>query len=106
MLNSINKEWLNKEGVVVLEEKDALGLQTKYNLICPDRMLFVEKVGSNTSQTKDGNVGGELFLCGEGEQPQQRSAHKDAHFTILGFTAANGNPIMCAIIFGSITLFA
>ena len=35
-----NKEWLNKEGVVVLEEKDALGLQTKYNLICPDRLLF------------------------------------------------------------------
>jgi len=95
---------LNKEGVVVLEEKDALGLQTKYNLICPDRLLFVDEVGSNTSQTKDGNVGGELFLCGKGERPQQRSAHKDAHFTVLGFTAANGNPIMCAIIFAAKTL--
>ena len=99
-----NKEWLNKEGVVVLEEKDALGLQTKYNLIRPDRLLFVDEVGSNTSQTKDGNVGGELFLCGKGERPQQRSAHKDAHFTVLGFTAANGNPIMCAIIFAAKTL--
>jgi len=56
-----NKEWLNKEGVVVLEEKDALGLQTKYNLICPDRLLFVDEVVSNTSQTKDGNVWGSYF---------------------------------------------
>ena len=64
-VESPKKECLNKEGVVVLEEKDALGLQTKYNLIRPDRLLFVdEEVGSNTSQTKDGNnVGGELFLC-------------------------------------------
>ena len=43
-----NKEWLNKEGV---EEKDALGLLTKNNLICLDRLLFVDEVGSNTSRT-------------------------------------------------------
>ena len=50
-------------------------------------------------------MGGELFLCGKGERPQQRSAHKeDAHFTGLGFTAANGNPIMCATIFAAKTL--
>jgi hypothetical protein len=46
-----NKEWLNNEGVVALEEKDALGLQTKNYLIFPDRLLFVDEVGSNTSQT-------------------------------------------------------
>ena len=60
---------------MVLEEKDAWGLQTKYNLIHPDRLLFVDEVGSNTSQSEDGNVAGELFLCGKGERPQQRSAH-------------------------------
>ncbi len=32
---------------------------------------------------------------------QQRAATKDAHFTLLGFTAANGKPIMCAIIFAA-----
>jgi hypothetical protein len=26
---------------------------------------------------------------------------KDAHFTVLGFTAANGNPVLCPIIFAS-----
>ena len=26
---------------------------------------------------------------------------KDAHFTVLGFTAAEGTPVMCAIIFAA-----
>ena len=26
---------------------------------------------------------------------------KDAHFTFLGFTAANGTPVMCAIVFAT-----
>ena len=44
-------------------------------------------------------------MAGKGEQPQQqRLAHKDAHFTVLGFTAVNVNPIMCAIIFAAKTL--
>ena len=53
------------------------------------------------SQTKDGNIGGQKLLCGKEQRPQQRSATKDAHFTVLGFTAANGLPVMCAIIFAA-----
>jgi hypothetical protein len=26
---------------------------------------------------------------------------KDSHFTVLGFTAANGAPVMCAVIFSA-----
>jgi hypothetical protein len=29
---------------------------------------------------------------------------KDAHFTVLGFTAANGKPLMCTIFFAAKTL--
>jgi hypothetical protein len=29
----------------------------------PDKLLFVDEVGSNTSTTKDGNVGGEKFYA-------------------------------------------
>jgi hypothetical protein len=36
---------------------------------CPDKLLFVDEVGSNTS-TKDGNVGGGKFLCGAAGCPQ------------------------------------
>jgi hypothetical protein len=34
-------------------------------------------------------------------RPQIRAATKDSHFTVLGFTAATGEPVMCAIIFAS-----
>jgi len=63
--------------------------------------VFVDEVGNNTSQAKDGNVGGQTFLCGKDGRPQNRAATKDAHFTMLGFTSANGQPIMCAIIFAA-----
>jgi hypothetical protein len=31
--------------------------------IHPNQLVFVGEVGSSTSQTKDGKVGGEMYLC-------------------------------------------
>ena len=93
--------WLSKEGKIVELQEDAWGLKTSYLLTRPDKLLFVDEVGSNTSQSKDGNVGGQKFMCEKNGRPQQRSATKDAHFTVLGFTAATGEPVMCAIIFAA-----
>ena len=97
-----DKVYMTKEGEAV-EENDAnrLGLATRFNVVRPDRLLFVDEVGSNTSQTKDGNVGGEKFLCEALQRPHTRAATKDSHFTVLGFTAATGIPLMCAIIFAA-----
>jgi len=50
--------WRNAEGETVELEQDALGCQSKYKLIHPNWLIFVDKAGSNTSQTKDGKVGG------------------------------------------------
>ena len=62
----------------------------------------MDEVGSNKSQAKeDGNVGGEKRLSATGQRTQICSATKDSHFTVLGFTAANGMPLMCAIIFAA-----
>jgi len=74
-------------------------LKSEYFLLHPEKLLFVDEVGNNTSQANDGNVGGEKFLCFAGGRPQQRANMKDAHFTVLGFTAATGEPVMCCIIF-------
>jgi len=49
-------------------------------------------------------VGGETYLCAADGRPQQRTATKDAHFTVLGFTTASGMPLMCAIIFAAAEL--
>jgi hypothetical protein len=95
--------WRNEKGEVVELEEQAFGLKSSYELIHPDWLLFVDEVGSNTSQAKDGNVGGQLYLCSVDGRPQQRAATKDAHFTVLGFTAASGEPVMCAVIFAAKT---
>ena len=62
----------------------------------------MDEVGSNTTQAKDGNVGGEKRLSATGQRPQiLLKATKDSNFTVLGFTAANGMPLICAIIFAA-----
>ena len=93
--------YLDKQGEIVETKEEAFGLPTKYMMSRPDKLIFVDEVGSNTSTTKDGNVGGEKFLCEKMARPQIRAATKDSHFTVLGFTAATGEPVMCAIIFAA-----
>ena len=50
--------------------------------------------------SKRWNVGGEKRLSATGQRPQiLLKATKDSNFTVLGFTAANGMPLKCTIIF-------
>lgn len=91
--------WLNETGSIANEEKDAFGLKSPYILLHPKKLLFVDEVGNNTNQVNDGNVGGEKFLCFASGQPQHRANMKDSRFTILGFAAASGEPVMCFVIF-------
>ena len=65
----------------------------------PEYMLFVDEVGNNTNMKDDGNVGGELLLKDKHQKVKITAATSDAHFNIFGFTAATGEPVVCAIIF-------
>ena len=56
------------------------------------------------SQKNDGNIGGEKFLVCPDSQAQIQLAFEDCHFTILGFTAATGEPVLCAIVLASKTM--
>jgi hypothetical protein len=91
---------LNRDGEPA-DEKSACGLPTKYVMQHPDKLIFVDEISSDTSTTKDGNVGGEKFLCEVNAQPQMRAATKDSHFTVLGFTTATGVPSMRSVIFSA-----
>jgi hypothetical protein len=95
--------WRNEHGEIVEKAEDAFGCKSQYELIHPDWVLFVDECGANTSQTKDGQVGGQKYLCSAHRRPQNRAATKDAHFTVLGFTATSGEPVMCALIFAAKT---
>ena len=56
------EHWVNNENEPVELEKDAYGRKTAYSLMHPEKVLFVDEVGCNTSQKSDGNIGGEKFL--------------------------------------------
>jgi hypothetical protein len=53
--------WRNAAGDIVPEE-DALGCKSTFELIHPEWLVFMNEVGSNTSKTKDGNIGGQQVL--------------------------------------------
>jgi hypothetical protein len=94
-------DWVyqNREGNIVSEDDEArYGHKTKHVLTHPECMLFVDEVGSNTSQKQDGHIGGRKLVVARGTRPQERNAYKDCHFTVLGFTAANEAPVMCCVI--------
>ncbi len=63
--------WRNKEGEIVEREEEAFGLKSKFELICPDWLFFVDECGCNTSQAKDGVVGDQTYLCSITGRPQK-----------------------------------
>jgi len=65
--------WFTQEGSIVQLEELSFGLKSQYKLRHPDKFIFVDEVGSNTSQTKDSHYGGEKHLVlGAAARPQQR----------------------------------
>jgi hypothetical protein len=79
----------------------ALGLPCNIKIIHPEYLLFFDETGCNTNQKKDGHNGGQKFGCGRGMTPKQISSTRDRHFTVLGLTAATGEPVLCVVIFTS-----
>jgi hypothetical protein len=67
-------------------------------------LIFVDEVGENISQKDDDNAGGQKLVVATNTRGQVRKSFKDNHFTILGFTAADGHPVMCAIIIAALKL--
>jgi len=86
------------EGNITEDPTNIWGRKTKYLLTRPELLLFVDEVGSNTLQKKDGNIGGQTYVVHQTQQALLRSSHADCHFTVLVFTNAHGDPICCVII--------
>ena len=60
--------------------------------------VVADEVGGNTSQKDDGKIGGERWLCELGTIPQRKISTKNKHYTVLGLTLLNGQPLMCVVI--------
>jgi hypothetical protein len=93
--------WMNLAGEIVSSEAESFGEKVSKILKHPQYVLFVDEVGNNTNMKDDGRVGGERLLKARGQTAEVTAATSEAHFTVLGFTAATGEPVMCAIIFAA-----
>jgi hypothetical protein len=58
------------EGNITESPTNSWGRKTKYLLTRPELLFFVDEVGSNTSQKKDGHIGGQTYV---GHQTQHSS---------------------------------
>ena len=86
----------------VATKHEAFGAKCTHTLDHPDMCLVVDEVGSNLSQKGDGHVGGQKFVCAKGTIPQVKVQHSERHFTLLGFTALSGEPVLCLIVISGV----
>ncbi len=91
--------WVKLDGMITQNEEESSGKKMKYLLTRPELVFFVDEVGSNTSQQHDGNVEGKKFVVHETQRALLRPSYADTHFTVLGFTNAQGDPVCWVIIF-------
>jgi hypothetical protein len=93
--------WMNLAGDIVSSEAESFGEKVSQVVKHPEYVLFVDEVGNNTNMKDDGRVGGERLLKGRRETAEVTAATSEAHFTVLGFTAATGEAVMFAIVFAA-----
>lgn len=90
--------WMNEAGEVVEDEMMAMGYKVDIKIDVPDLGLMMDECGCNLSQEGDKNIGGELFLTGVHGKAYTSKSIKYSHFTIIGVTQLNGNPLVCVVI--------
>ena len=93
-------------GNTVFKRSDLLGRKCKYCLTRPEYLLYVDEVGRNTNMINDKNNGGERLACERRTVSRQHASTIDVYFTVLGFTNASGQSILCGIIIGGHKLTA
>ncbi len=96
-------QYYNEDGDVVRNENEAYGLPTRYEITHPHYILSVDETGKNTNMRSDGKVGGKRFIVPKNAVTNTGclGSSTDLHFTVLCFTAATGEAVMCAIILKS-----
>eukprot|EP00549_Striatella_unipunctata_P024001 CAMPEP_0118715736 /NCGR_PEP_ID=MMETSP0800-20121206/27067_1 /TAXON_ID=210618 ORGANISM="Striatella unipunctata, Strain CCMP2910" /NCGR_SAMPLE_ID=MMETSP0800 /ASSEMBLY_ACC=CAM_ASM_000638 /LENGTH=145 /DNA_ID=CAMNT_0006621991 /DNA_START=158 /DNA_END=595 /DNA_ORIENTATION=- len=87
-----------------VSESMAFGKQVDTVLTHPDHLIFVDETGKNTSQKDDGKICSQRHLLETNTKVEQESSTTNRHFTVLGFTAATGEPVICAVIIASAKL--
>jgi hypothetical protein len=94
-------KYMDHAGNIVsgMRKKERIkGMKVKVDLKRPDMCIVLDKVGASLNMTNDGNIGGRKYIQAKGDEPKTLSSKKDKHFTCLGLTALNGQPVMCVVL--------
>jgi hypothetical protein len=90
------------DGNVVANANQMFVFPTKYQLLKPERCLYVDGTGCNKNQTEYDYVGGELFVFPKDMTCCSKSgATTIIHFTVLPFIAGTDEAFLCAVIMKS-----
>jgi hypothetical protein len=84
-----------------VDKANAFGHPIEYVITHPDYFIMVDETGSNTNMKKDGKQGGKRGIAERGFGAEVECSIADCHYTVLPFTAATGDPVMCAVIMKS-----
>lgn len=90
--------WVDRSGNRVNSEEEAIGHKCSMKLDHPDWLLFGDEVGTDTAQDSDGHIGGQTYLSFAGKRIELNSSKATNRFTVMGLTAATGDPVMCIVI--------
>jgi hypothetical protein len=94
--------YAKNDGSIATEWNDKFGLPCTHQIDHPQMCLVVDEVGSDLSQKGDGHIGGAKYACEHGSHAQNKVQHTDKHFTLLGFTALTGEPVLCLVIIAGV----
>ena len=89
---------MNGKGEEVFCEEESVGCKVSIDIKRPDMCIVMDEVGCNLSQENDNRKGGQKYVCKSTEEPYQSIATKANHFTCLGLTLLDGQPLMCVVI--------
>ena len=90
--------WMDRAGNEC-DEANSYGCMVTHKLIRPEMCICGDEVGGNLSMKGDGNEAGKLLLGERGCVAQEKASARNRKFTLIGFTALTGDPVMCVIIF-------
>jgi hypothetical protein len=90
--------WVDKAGKVVDTGEQAAGKKCTIELTYPEWLLFGDEVETDTAQDGDGHIGGQTYLSYGGRKIELTSSKASGRFTLMGLTAASGDPVMCIVI--------
>jgi hypothetical protein len=95
-------QYYNLKGEMLLSVDGIFGKPTDIELVAPYyHLLFVDEYGSNTDMKKDKQQGRQRLIAEKGFCGTKEAITTDLHYTVMGFTAATGEAVLCVAIFKS-----